>query len=70
MSFIFYDCISLPKLPDISNWETSNVTEMSCMFFRCISIVKIPDLSKWNLEKVTDKEYLFKGFKNFHNIPI
>ena len=35
MSYMFEDCISLKSLPDISNWNTNNVTNMSGMFCNC-----------------------------------
>ena len=35
MSYMFAGCKSLTSLPDISNWNTNNVTNMSSMFSRC-----------------------------------
>ena len=35
MSYMFSWCSSLNSLPDISNWNTTNVTDMSCMFYGC-----------------------------------
>ena len=35
MSHIFEDCLSLSNLPDISKWNTNNVTYMSSMFWGC-----------------------------------
>ena len=32
MSYLFYDCESLSSLPDISNWNNSNVTNMNRIF--------------------------------------
>ena len=32
MSYMFYNCSSLLSLPDISEWDTKNVTNMSDMF--------------------------------------
>ena len=32
MSYMFYRCSSLSNLPDISKWNTNNVTNMSFMF--------------------------------------
>ena len=42
---------SLVSLPDISNWDTSNATDMSLMFCSCKNLQKLPDLSKWNTKK-------------------
>ncbi len=52
MESLFDQCNSLISLPDISNWNTSNVTNMSGLFNNCISIKFLPDISKWNTEKV------------------
>ena len=32
MNYMFYKCICLLSLPDISKWRTTNITNMSCMF--------------------------------------
>ena len=52
MSYIFSDCSSLSSLPDISKWNTNNVTNMSYMFYECSS--SLPDISKWNTNNVTN----------------
>ena len=41
---MFADCSSLESLPDISNWNTSNVTDMEGMFEDCNKSLNIP---KW-----------------------
>ena len=33
MNYMFIGCESLILLPDISKWDTSNVTEMISMFY-------------------------------------
>ena len=38
-SYMFYDCSSLKSLPDISKWNTNNVTNMSNMFYGCLNII-------------------------------
>ena len=38
MSDIFYSCLSLKSLPDISRWKTNNVTNMNYMFYGCSSL--------------------------------
>jgi surface protein len=42
MSCMFDGCSSLSSLPDISKWNTSNVTDMSYMFSGCNKSLKIP----------------------------
>ena len=61
MSFMFENCSSLVSLPDISKWNTSNVTDMRRMFENCSSLKSFPDISKWKLNKELDKEDMFKG---------
>ena len=41
MSCMFYGCSSLLNLPDISKWNTNNVTNMSGMFVGCSSLLNI-----------------------------
>ena len=51
---MFSGCILLKNLPDISNWDTSNVVDMSKMFMCLKHIISFPDISKWKIQKVTD----------------
>ena len=37
-SSMFWGCSSLQSLPDISKWDTKNVTSMSSMFYGCNSL--------------------------------
>ena len=57
---MFSKCSSLLSLPDISNWNTNNVTNMSRMFYRCSSLSSLPDISKWNTND-TDMSEMFSG---------
>ena len=43
MNHMFSYCKSLKSLPDISNWDTKNVNNMSYMFDGCNSLKKIPN---------------------------
>ena len=65
---MFYDCSSLQSLPDISKWNTENVTDMISMFRSCSSLQSLPDLSKWKLNKKLKKEGMFEGV-NINIIP-
>ena len=47
------------KYIDISDWDVSNVTDMSCMFFRCEELESVGDLSKWNVSNVTNMSKMF-----------
>ena len=59
MRSIFNDCISLESLPDISEWNTSNVINLEGLFQSCSSIKSLPDLSKWDTSNVIHMGYMF-----------
>ena len=46
MSHMIKFCKSLITLPDISKWDTKNITDMKYMFGHCLSLISIPDISK------------------------
>ena len=46
---------------DISNWNVSNVTNMSYMFYECKKLKYDKSFDKWNVSNVTDMESMFKG---------
>ncbi len=56
MGRMFYGCSSLTSL-DLSNWDTSKVTNMSSMFQSC-SLTSL-NLSNWNTSEVTDIRQMF-----------
>ena len=74
MRVTFYKCISLTSLPDISKWNTSNVTNMSGMFYDCKSLESLPDISNWNTNNVTNMKGMFINcsffISNIPNIPL
>jgi len=39
---MFYECLSLSSLPDISKWNTNNVIDMKDMFDGCYKLKNIP----------------------------
>jgi len=43
---MFAGCTSLISLPDISNWNTQNITNMNDLFGNCSSLKSLPDISK------------------------
>ena len=47
------------KYIDVSDWDVSNVTDMSGMFFMCKELKSVGDISKWNVSKVTDMNSMF-----------
>ena len=55
MKFMFFRCSSLSSLPDISKWNTNNVTDMRYTFSGCSgcsSLSSLSDISKWNTNNV------------------
>ena len=54
MSYMFHNCESLESLPDISQWNTSNITDMSYMFADCKSLKSLPDISKLNTSNINN----------------
>ena len=68
---MFYNCSSLLSLPDISKWDTINITDMHKIFYNCSSLSSLPDISKWNTENVTNMSKMFYNcisLPNLHNI--
>ena len=47
------------KYIDISDWDVSNVTDMSGMFFDCGELKSVGDLSNWDVSNVTDMSGMF-----------
>ena len=58
MGSLFFNCNFLKSIPDISNWNTEKVIDMSYIFGNC-SIKDLPDISGWNIENVTNLEGIF-----------
>ena len=57
--FLAFDNSGLKQI-NVSNWDTSNVTNMSNTFSHCELLTSI-DVSKWNTSKVTNMEGMFVG---------
>ena len=58
MKNMFYGCLALQSL-DLSNWNTSYVTDMSGMFYNCKSLVSIEYGSNFQTNNVTDMSEMF-----------
>lgn len=50
---------SLTKVDELSNWDTSKITNMSHLFECCIILTDISGLKNWNTSSVTDMSFLF-----------
>ena len=55
----FSDCISLQRVDNIRNLDTSNVTSMSAMFHNCYSLTAL-DVSSFDTSNVTDMGSMFE----------
>ena len=42
ISFIFYDCSLIQSLPNISRWNTKNITNINSIFYNCCSLSELP----------------------------
>ena len=56
-----------PHNIDISEWNVSNVEDMSCMFNGCYKFNC--DLSNWDVSNVEDMYYMFDYCKSLTNKP-
>ena len=68
-SYMFYHCSSLLSLPDISKWDTSNVSNMDSLFFDCKSLEALPDISNWNISNVESIGFMFYYCINLKSLP-
>ena len=66
MSDMFDSCSKLTSL-DLSNFNTSNVTNMYGMFHNCTSLVSL-DLSNFDTSKVTNMVHMFDGCSKLNRI--
>ena len=60
---------SLSLLPDISKWNTNNITDMSYMFVNCKSLSSLPDISKWNTNNVKNMSNIFSYCESLSSLP-
>ena len=68
MSFMFYGCTSLERLPNISSWNSINVNDMSYLFRNCSSLKYLSNLSQLNTINVTNISYMFYGCISLSNL--
>lgn len=59
MSNMFYKASSITDIPNINQWNTSNVRDMSNMFNQAIGFNS--DISSWNTSKVRTMARMFAG---------
>ena len=66
---MFRDCYDLIALPDISEWDTTNITDLHSIFNGCSSLSVLSDISKWNTSNVTSLECLFWNCVSLKEFP-
>ena len=59
MQAMFFQCFELTEL-DVSNFDTSKVTDISNMFTRCKVLTTIKGLNNFNTSNVTNVSWLFQ----------
>jgi surface protein len=69
MDGLFEDCPSLIGLPDILNWDTTNVYSMNDLFKGCLNLKFIDDISKWNTSNVYSMINMFYYCKSLTILP-
>ena len=55
---------------DVSNWDTSKVTNMSLMFNNCKNLTSVGDLSNWDTSKVTNMSMMFNGASRLTSLDV
>ena len=46
MNGMFYYCLNLISIPDISNWIIKNVINIGAIFYECSTLTSLPDILK------------------------
>lgn len=65
---MFIDCTALKTL-DVSNFNTTNITDMDSMFHACTNLTSL-DLSNFNTSKVTDMNDMFYGCRRLTSLDV
>ena len=69
ISHMFYECSSLINLPDIYEFDVSNVIDLSFIFHGCSSLMILSDISVWNTSNVRDMRNIFSQCESLTFIP-
>ena len=62
---MFWNCINFNS--DLSEWDVSNVTNMTFMFRYCEKFNS--DLSEWDVSRVKEMNHMFDNCNSLKNIP-
>ena len=69
LSEMFYNCLSLLSLPDISKWNTDNVIVMIFILFNCSSLLSLPNISKLNTDNLENMSSMFFYCSSLSSLP-
>ena len=70
LSFMFYGISSLNSETDFSDFDTTNITNMSYMFSNCSTKRKLPNsISSFETKNVNDMSYMFDSCKSLEELP-
>ena len=69
LNCFFSECSNIVSL-DLSNFDTSNVTDMYRMFNKCYKLREIKGLNNLNTNKVTNMSALFQCCKEIENLDL
>ena len=67
-SHMFYNFQNIISI-NISNFDTSNVTNMNKMFFNCSNLSTLSDISKWNINNVRSMNWMFFNCSKLSTLP-
>lgn len=56
---VFNNCVSLRSFGDISNWDTSSLTDTAYFFAGCLALEEV-DVSNWSFANITNTERWFQ----------
>ena len=66
---MFFLASNLLSVDGISNWDTTNFTDIAQMFHNCHILEKIPDISAWDTKNIEDMNHLFDGCNSITSLP-
>ena len=69
MEYMFYECLLLSPLSNLSRWDTSKVINMSNLFSKCYFILSLPDISGWDTSNVEKMDFMFFQCYSLTSLP-
>jgi len=69
MDDMFRSCSRLIKGPDMSNWITSSLEDISGMFTRCSAMIDPPDVTGWDTSNLENVYQMFWDCSSLTSAP-